>query len=348
MTADSNGRRGRIRERVALVLSLSLLVALLGFGSATAHKATAHKVHRSKKAPRAKRHVKDLAVGPAPVGPATPAGGWSVVYADAFGAPLGAGARHDNTWFPNNCASRANCAGFNQDESEVMNPSAASQGATGLKLTCTYTAAAQEPGEKHYVCGTLRALSVNLRGYRFFRWSPGKGQTLVFQVVAKLPENTGEADPAFWSNGPPWYDTEFDFFEAGGWGSQHTTGWRTDPLYTVWFAHPHLDAAMFGFRYDPVAKYHTYTTEISSNNTYTEWIDGVLQPWAVNIGPATPDLSAEGSLVLSYALRPCSCTGDFTSGTREFDVKSVSVYEDVAHNGVGIENGGLAAGTEVR
>ena len=88
-----------------------------------------------------------------------------------------------------------------------MNPSAVSVGSQGLRLTCTHTAAAQSPGSKHFVCGTLRGQNQGVRGYRFFQWSPGKGQTLVFQAVAKFPPNTGEADPGWWTNGPPWNDT---------------------------------------------------------------------------------------------------------------------------------------------
>src|SRR5882724_11627039 len=67
------------------------------------------------------------AVDPAPTGPPRPPGGWSIVYADAFGAPIGSGAGEDNTWSANNCSSHGNCAGFNDDELEVMNPSAVAQ-----------------------------------------------------------------------------------------------------------------------------------------------------------------------------------------------------------------------------
>jgi hypothetical protein len=287
-------------------------------------------------------------VSATPTGPAAPAGGWSVVYADGFGAPIGNGAGQDNTWFPNNCALSSNCAGFNTDEMEVINPSAASETAEGLKLTCTYTAAAQEPGKKHYVCGTVRGQAEGkLPGYSFFKWSPGKGQTLVFQAVAKLPPNTGEADPGWWTNGPPWNDTEVDFFEGGGASSGQVTGWRTNPLYTAWFASPHVTANKQGFTVDPSLAFHTYTFEIAANNTYSIWIDGVPQPWATNVGPVKPDLAEKATLILSYALRECGCKSGFTSGTREFDIKSVSVYEDKAHKGVGIENEGIAPGTAV-
>ena len=287
-------------------------------------------------------------VSATPTGPPTPAGGWSVVYADGFGAPLGNGSGQDNTWFPNNCTQTANCAGFNSNELEVMNPSAASVTAEGLKLTCTYTAAAQEPGKKHYVCGTLRAQTeAKPAGYRYFKWSPGKGQTLVFQAVAKLPPNTGDADPGWWTNGPPWNDTEVDFFEGGGASPEHTTGWSTDPLYTAWFATPHPTATKRGFSVDPSLAFHTYTFEIKPDNTYSVWIDGSLQSWATNVGPAKPDLAEKATLILSYALRKCGCKTGFTSGTREFDVRSVSVYEDKAHKGVGIENEGVAPGTAI-
>ncbi len=287
-------------------------------------------------------------VSATPTGPPTPAGGWSVVYADGFGAPIGSGPGQDNTWFPNNCTLTGNCHGFNADEMEVMNPSAVTQTAEGLKLTCTYTAAAQEPGKKHYVCGTVRGQSEGKpAGYSFFKWSPGKGQTLVFQAVAKFPPNTGEADPGWWTNGPPWNDTEVDFFEGGGASAAHTTGWRTDPVYTAWFAAPHPTANKQGFTTDPSLAFHTYTFEINANNTYSIWIDGVPQPWATNVGPVKPDLAEKATLVLSYALRTCGCKTGFTSGTREFDIKSVSVYEDKAHKGVGIENEGVAPGTAI-
>jgi hypothetical protein len=319
-----------------------LAAALLGCGSATAQDSGTLKVGAVEQSP-----ARTLAVSATPTGPPTPAGGWSVVYADAFGEPIGAGRGHDNTWFPNNCAVMTSCRGFNEDELEVMNPSAVGETSEGLKLTCTHTAAAQAPGGKHFVCGTLRGENQGARGYRFFTWSPGKGQTLVFQAIAKFPPNTGDADPGWWSNGPPWADTEMDFFEGGGASASHTTGWKTDGLYTAWFASPHLAANKWGFATDPSLAFHTYTFELSANDTYSVWIDGVPQPWATNVGPGRADLAARSTLILSYALRECGCRSGFTSGKREFDVKSVAVYEDAAHKGVGVEHVGLAPGTVV-
>jgi hypothetical protein len=287
-------------------------------------------------------------VSATPSGPSTPLGGWSVVYANAFAAPIGSGPGQDNTLFPNNCSEYKNCEGFNSNEMQVFNPSAVSTGPDGLKLTCTHTSTAQSPGSKHYVCGVVKGLGSGAPGYRIFYWSPNFGQTLVFQTVARFPPNTGEADPGWWSNGPPWSESEFDFFEGGGWGSQHTTGWRTDDLFMSWFAPPHPSAAKRGFDVDPSAGFHTYTTEIFPTGIFSEWIDGVRQPWGTGIGPAFPVNSIKSGLILSYALRTCSgCSTSFTSGTREFDVRSIAVYEDSMHRGVGIENEGLAPGTTV-
>jgi hypothetical protein len=332
------------RRRTLALIALGAIALSAAPPTALAHAGTVRAEDPLREVP-----VQASTVSAGPSGPPTPASGWSIAYADAFGAPLGTGPGHDNTFFANNCGLRINCSGFNANELEVMNPSAVLQTAEGLKLTCTYTQAAQSPGAKHYVCGTVRGQAEgHFPGYSFFRWSPGKGQTLVFQAVAKFPPNTDEADPAWWSSGPPWNDTEIDFFEGGGWSFQHTTGWKTDPLFTAWFARPLLTASSPGFASDPSLAYHTYTFQLSAKNTYSVWIDGVRQAWATDVGPASPDLSAKTTLVLSYALRTCTpCKSGFLGGSREFDVRSVAVYEDRAHAGVGTENGGLAPGTVV-
>ncbi len=342
------------RTGAAIVVAAAVIVAIVavatsGYGpeSTGASQGAAIARRLAKPAPAQKPAVQ-LPVSALPMGPPTPAGGWSVAYADAFGAPIGRGRGDDNTWFPNNCSETRNCSGFNQNELEVMNPSAVSVGSQGLRLTCTHTDAAQSPGSKHFVCGTLRGQNQGVRGYRFFQWSPGKGQTLVFQAVVKFPPNTGEADPGWWTNGPPWNDTEVDFLEGYGASSTHTTGWRTDPMYTAWFAEPHASALKTSFTTDPSQAFHTYTLQLNANNTYSVWIDGELQPWASEVGPVKPDLAEKATLILSYALRTCPCKSGFTGGTREFDVKSVAVYEDKAHDGVGVYNRGAAPGTVVR
>ena len=292
----------------------------------------------------------DSAISPAPAGPVAPSGGWSVVYGDAFNAPIGTASGDDNTWYPNNCEPiSANCEGFNSNEMEDFSASQVSVDSEGLKLKCTYESTAQLPGDKHYLCGVAKGADEPPSGYRPFKWAEtNQGQTLVFQVVAKLPPTTDEADPGWWSDGFPYEGTEFDFFEAGGWGSDYSSGWKTSALYTAWFAPPHPEAVMRGFPFEPNESFHTYTTEIFPNDTYSEYIDGKLQPWATDVGPASPDTSADLHLILSYALRECGeCHTGFTSGSRTFDIRSVAVYEDTPHAGDGITDGGLAPGTSI-
>ena len=88
-----------------------------------------------------------------------------------------------------------------------------------------------------------RAPSTSSAG-RFAVRAEGSSRLLVLQMVsgqrpdARLPGGGQAAAqhrrgrPGWWSNGPPWNDTEVDFFEGYGASSTHTTGWRTDPLYT--------------------------------------------------------------------------------------------------------------------
>jgi hypothetical protein len=273
-----------------------------------------------------------------PSGPAAPAGGWSVVYGDAFGEPLGTGAGHDNTIYPNVCEA-ASCAGFNRDELETFKSTQQAIGGQGLELTCQYTASAPKP----YNCGGVYSGAKSSSSHGF-TWAAGSGQTLVFQAVSKFPRNTGDADVSWWSDGPPWTGTEFDFYEAEN--LQHE-GWCTGSgLFTAWFAPPHLEKALynFGCSYDPTAAYHTYTTEIFPDDTFSAWIDGAQ--YANHIGPLKAVTEAADYLTLSYGIREEGING-FKSGARTYYVKSIEVWEDTKHRGVGIHNEGLAPGTAV-
>jgi Fibronectin type III domain len=274
----------------------------------------------------------------APTGPVMPAGGWSVVYGDAFAEPLGTGVGHDNTLFPNSCESSPTCPGYNSDELETFSASQQSTGPEGLSLTCTYTGS----GAKPYTCGAVH--SSNASGYRGFTWAAGSGQTLVFQAVSEFPPNTGEADVTWWADGPPYNGTEFDFYEAE---NLHDEGWCSgSALYSAWFATPHPNKADYGFgcSFDPTTAYHTYTTEIFPDGSYSSWIDGVQ--WADEVGPAKPLTEAADGLTLSYGIRDEGLLG-FKSGSRTYHVKSIEVWEDTPHRGVGIHDEGLAPGTRL-
>jgi len=221
-----------------------------------------------------------------------PAGGWQVQYGDAFGAAFGTGAGQDNTLYPNSggAYSRLQCSdnpGFANDEMEVFNCSQAVVDSAGLHLKCDssperWPAGAGPNGAPgnpaiNYVCGALRSQEGAVPGYKFFNWQPRQGQTWAMQCVCRFPPDTGAADPGSWSTDDPWTQ-EIDFFE--GWG-EHGTSWADAPVTTptwVYDTNPFTTQGGAGvLAFDPSAAYHTYTTVISPDNTYEEFIDGQLQ-----------------------------------------------------------------------
>jgi len=166
--------------------------------------------------------------------------------------------------------------------------------------------------------------------------------------VAKFPPANGDgADVCWWMHGPEWSESEFDFYEAIG----NTEGWKNASLFTAWFAPPHPELDKRGFAVDPSAAYHTYTVEVFPGSTsgkyqYSVWIDGELQHLEQGSVSAevSPVVLERLNLVLSYGFRDKG----FGAGTRTYRVRSAAVYVDSAHQGVGVENGGLAPGTTVR
>jgi len=303
-------------------------------------------------------------VNSAPTGPAIPSGGWSTAYADAFNAPIGTGSGQDNTWFPNRPGGSStdpcvNAPGDNSNELEVYNCSKVAVDSQGLKLTCTYT-----PGVatgKNYVCGTIRQQATNgASGYKQFAWKPAQGETWAFEIVGKFPPNTGEEDVGWWSFDPPWTD-EFDFFESWGWNDKPTSGYTTTTTGIAWLYH--TPTVIEGYKQfwpnasnDPSLALHRYTTVIYPNNTFSFFIDGVLQsggsiPANGIMGPPGGTINTPNmGLVLQYALRLNTNYGSngFTSGSRTFNVRSAAVYQDGAHAGKDIVNGGPAPGTTVK
>ncbi len=287
------------------------------------------------------------AISTSPMGPATPGGGWSVAYADAFALPIGTGPSHDNTWYPNRPTGaaadgnpHADVEGFNSNEMEVFNASQVRVDAEGLELTAKYLS----PG--HYLSGTVGGPWRAIPGYRPFSFSPGHGETWAFECVCRFPPNTGEADVGFWTDGPPWTD-EIDFFEAFGWNGWYSgSGWSNTRTGVGWNGLDGWSTVEGPLSVDPSTAFHRYTTVLYPDDTYSLYVDGVLQPWADRSGPATPDPSSNLPLILSYGLRtPENHASGFTSGSRRFTVRSVAVYEDGQHAGQDITNSGLAPGT---
>ncbi len=312
-----------------------------------------------------------------PLGVPAPSGGWSLEYGDAFGAPLGTGAGQDNTLFPNRLAGTCgNEPRMSSDQMEVFNCSADSVNSNGLNLTCSYT-----PGVASYANYTCGAATTEYNGgppsgYKLFNWRPGQGQEWAFEINAKFPPNTGEADPGWWTTDFAWTD-EIDFFEgfgvtAGADGSwTHATsgnGWigTTD---ATWIYNTSNDSEVSADQdlskdlgWDPSAGFHTYTTVFFPNNTYSEYIDGKIQSWdyvptggsAYTSGgtvagpPPGPISDAYLGLELSFDLRnDVDGFPDpyFTSGTRSMTIRSIGVYENTTADGAYTSNPGLAPGT---
>jgi hypothetical protein len=322
----------------------------------------------------------------APLGPSAPAGGWSLEYGDAFGDPIcgapdAVGRACDNTLFPNrNAGGCSPTPGYNSDEMEQFACSQVSVGPDGLALSCTPSLALRTPAghvPATFLCGAVQGQDTSVpRGFRFFRWTPGRGQEWAIQLVAQLPPNTGEADPAWWSS--DWADTEeIDFLEGfglqagrgGGWcsvGAEPNANGYIGITLPTWIYDTASGASVqaenslcsqMGF--DPSAGLHTYTTVFFPNRTFAEYVDGKPDAWSylsdgaagqTVAGPPPSISDATMGLILSYGLR-ADATGDpdlyFLGGTRSFLIRSVAVYENATADGAYAYNVGLAPGTSL-
>jgi hypothetical protein len=243
--------------------------------------------------------------------------------------------------------------GNNANELQVYNCSQVKVGSDGLELVAAYQPNAGGTG-KDYVSGAVQDLPMYAgQGYKPFTYELGHGATFVFELDAKLPINTGEMDPGWWSLSTTRWPPELDFFEEWGWGSCYNPS-SSNPNANcqtgVTYIEPggHLvqsSKSLYSIAQlrDPSAAFHRYTTVINSNNSIEEYIDGVKQMW-VNLTPSV--VNDQMSLILTNALRESAPR--FTSGTRTFAIRSVAVYEDAAHAGQFVTAGGVAPGTSVR
>lgn len=288
-------------------------------------------------------------VDPAPFGPPTPAGGWHIAFADAFGAKLGYGPGEDNFWFTNKQEpANTDQPGLNANELEVFNSNADRVGPEGLELLETYTPNAGGTG-KNYVGGLVNT-ALHAQGQQPFSWKSGGATTWAFECVCKWPQNTGGADPGWWSdatvNGQ---ENEIDFFEGFGWGNTwHTDGEWSASMPTVVGLNDHTVYGVERYLgFTPTSGFHRYTTTLAPHGSRTlvsEYVDGIFR-WSFEVEyPANRKTFAH--LVLSNAMREFS--EGFSAGSRAFDIRSVAVYQDGAHAGQEIEGGGIAPGTVVR
>jgi hypothetical protein len=265
-----------------------------------------------------------------PIGPALPASGWYLAYADAFGEPLGSGLLHDHTFDPITSEDGCFCGG--SGSVAVARATNAHISANGLELLCTYG----EYGTKKYACagGTTDATFE-------FNYA-GVGQWAV-ELYAAWPTCHGNADPGWWV----WTNTqEIDFFE--GWCFGGPNGWdesnATMPDVTTCCDH-FVQGVTGTLGFDPSLAYHRYTTVFTptgSPNPYriSEYIDGRTK-WSF-----TANLSSTyDGLILTNAMRSGSSPG--TRADQCFCVRSIAMWQDGAHAGAGIKGGGIAPGTTV-
>lgn len=311
-----------------------------------------------------------------------PVGGWKLEYGDAFGATLGTSAGQDNTLFPNrNVGSCSDTPGFNADEMEIFNCTGVSVDSSGLHLSCRYTP--NVSATANYTCGTVNGAGT-ASGYKFFGWKPGEGQEWAVQTVAQFPPNTGEADPGWWAHGGT-YQEELDFFEGfgteagpgGTWTTSHppSNGYIGTGI-PAWIynegtaSQGQFYGDLFLYRdvgFDPSADFHTYTTVYFPDGSLSEYIDGKIQKWSyvpistancttgstncTIMGPAAVNNHQTLQLILSYGLRN-EADGNpdpyFESGTRNFNIRSISVYENASANDANTVNSGIAPGTTVQ
>ena len=253
----------------------------------------------------------------------------------------------DNTWFPNNCSLRGNCAGFNDNELEVMNPSGVS-------------AARRRPeADLHVHGGRAVAGSQALRVRHAARPSRRAAGLLVLPVVAGQRADAGLPGRRQAARATPARPIR----PGGATGRRGTTPRPTSSRPTA--PAPRTPAAggptrctrrgsrrrcvrgtKVGFATDPSQAFHTYTFELKPNNTYSVWIDGEPQPWATDVGPVKPDLAAKDSLVLSYALRTCPCKTRLHRAARASSTSDpCRSTRTRPHDGVGVDNRGIAPGT---
>jgi hypothetical protein len=287
-------------------------------------------------------------VNSTPTGPPAPRSGWHVAFADGFGAPLGIGPGEDNFWYPNRfcCDPSEYQKGFNKNELEVFSSSQVRVGGEGLELIDTYKPNVGGTG-KNYVSGTVNTDLKPPPGYHLFRWKPGYGETWAFECVCRLPRNTGEEDPGWWSSNFHWKD-EFDFFEFWGWNTADAYDMGVAWIWKVPDGVIEADHDV-GKELDVSGSFHRYTTVINPNNSVEEYIDGVRQSWLGKngvLGPPPEVTIVSMGLKLSNALRVNG--SHFTSGSRVFTIRSIAVYEDGEHAGKQVRRGGVAPGTVMK
>ena len=188
--------------------------------------------------------------------------------------------------------------------------------------------------QRDFVAGIVSS-STDEPGYKGFTWTPGDGSTWAFEIDCRFPPDTTGLFNSFWSSSLGTWSNERDFFEAH-------SGQRID---SVWIYRTPNTSNFYSttLRFDPSAAMHRYTYVVNPNQSWSLYIDGVLQTWVGVDGMAPPQTSSNTpmELIMNYALNGSG----FTSGSDSFLINSVAVYQDNAHAGRSVNGGGIAPGT---
>jgi hypothetical protein len=300
-------------------------------------------------------------INPAPTGPAAPPSGWHVDLADDFNAPLGTGPGEDNLWYPNESWESDPTVNSNNDQclqTQVDNSSEVSVANGMLNLSAKYeddvapaisnTCSAQ----RNYVAGIVTSSGpAGNTTYKGFTWNPGDGEsTWAFEIVSKWPSASPGMWPSFYSSSQSTWTNERDFYE--GYDMNHPDlNIDSDWIYQT-------SSSPNGFAqdwyknqttFDPSAAFHRYTYVVYPDQSWSFYIDGVLQTWVGDNGVAS---SRTGDhlpmdLLINYALRTDTTTPWTDAGIRTYSIKSVAVYQDEANAGQSMTGGGIAPGTVV-
>jgi hypothetical protein len=303
-------------------------------------------------APPGEARATPSGVSATPTGPPTPASGWHVNLADDFNAPLGDGPGEDHLWYPGPDPyqpATKNADGDNGYETEVYNSSQVSVKDGNLVLSARYdqdVAPATGNGlgrtdgnrvQRNYVSGMVVSAS-HSAGTQGFDWTPGDGSTWAFEIDCQFPPATGELFNAFWSSTQGGWSNERDFFE--GHNANHVdTDWiyRTDPYKSSYY--------LAALKFNPSSAMHRYTYVINPDQSWSLYIDGVLQKWVGVDGVSPPEASVDTPMevIINYGLDATT----FTAGSRSFLINSVAVYQDNANAGQSTIGGGIAPGTVI-
>jgi len=240
-----------------------------------------------------------------PKGPKAPPGGWHVVLADAFNAPLGSGPGQDPLFHDNRFAGSGYQPGFNNDEVAVFHPSQVKHTKGGIKITAKYQKGVGGRG-KNYVSGVIQTSPYpyggtdgpvsgfehlgpipyskdNARVGFTFTPGPGLGVTWAFELVMTSAPNkpVGGNDIGWWADcakGPceP-VPHEIDFFEYWGYSDPKPKMTRTGVCVVIYNQNTMQmvqQSELYLKQLWDHKRSHRYTHVIYPDMSMSMWVDG--------------------------------------------------------------------------